>query len=85
MAQEGWGKAGYLSALVASTTVLGGMAIQLGEVAAGRDPKDITDDKKWGVPGLRFGLASFLKLEEEAASRVVAVGAQGDALEDGRE
>lgn len=61
MAQEGWGKAGYLAALVASTTVLGGMAIQLGEVAAGRDPKDITDDKKWGVPGLRFGLASFLK------------------------
>lgn len=61
MAQEGWGKAGYLAALVASTTVLGGMAIQLGEIAAGRDPKDITDDKKWGVPGLRFGLASFLK------------------------
>lgn len=61
MAQEGWGKAGYLAALVASTTVLGGMAIQLGEVAAGRDPKDITDDKKWGVPGLRFGLAAFLK------------------------
>ncbi|NVZ19515.1 hypothetical protein HX794_07680 [Pseudomonas costantinii] len=61
MAQEGWGKAGYLAALVASTTVLGGMAIQLGEIAAGRDPKDITDDKKWGVPGLRFGLAAFLK------------------------
>lgn len=61
MAQEGWGKAGYLAALVASTTVLGGMAIQLSEIAAGRDPKDITDDKKWGVPGLRFGLASFLK------------------------
>jgi len=61
MAQEGWGKAGYLAALVASTTVLGGMAIQLGEIAAGRDPKDITDDKKWGIPGLRFGLASFLK------------------------
>ena len=61
MAQEGWGKAGYLAALVASTTVLGGMAIQLGEIAAGRDPKDITDDKTLGVPGLRFGMASFLK------------------------
>ncbi|MBD9459112.1 hypothetical protein IB241_15625 [Pseudomonas sp. PDM05] len=61
MAQEGWGKAGYLAALVASTTVLGGMAIQLSEIAAGRDPKDITDDKKWGVPGLRFGMAAFLK------------------------
>lgn len=62
MAQEtGWGKAGYISALVASTTILGGMAIQLSEIAAGRDPKDVTDDKKFGVPGLRFGLASFLK------------------------
>ncbi|SCW91736.1 hypothetical protein [Pseudomonas sp. NFACC05-1] len=61
MAQEGWGKAGYLGALVASTTVLGGMAIQLGEIAAGRDPKDITDDGTLGVPGLRYGLASMLK------------------------
>ena len=61
MAQEGWGKAGYLASLVATTTVLGGMAIQLGEIAMGRDPKDITSDKKWGVPGLQFGIASFLK------------------------
>ncbi|WP_443692009.1 hypothetical protein ACRZ5O_22535 [Pseudomonas protegens] len=61
MAQEGWGKAGYLAALTATTTVLGGMAIQLGELAMGRDPKDITSDKKWGVPGLQFGLAAFLK------------------------
>lgn len=62
MAQEGgWGKARYIAALVASTTVMGGMAIQLSEIASGRDPKDITDDGKWGVPGLRFGLASFLK------------------------
>ena len=61
MAQEGWGKAGYLGALVASTTVLGGMAIQLGEIAAGRDPKDITDDGTLGVPGLRYGIASMLK------------------------
>jgi hypothetical protein len=62
MAQEtGWGKAGYLAATAATTTVLGGMVIQLGEVIAGRDPKDMTDDKTLGVPGLRFGLASFLK------------------------
>lgn len=61
MAQEGWGKAGYLAALVASTTVLGGMAIQLGEIAAGRDPKNVADDGTLGVPGLRFGIASMLK------------------------
>ena len=33
----------------------------------------------------RVGLTSFLELEEEAAARVVTVGAQGHALEHGRE
>ncbi|NWA03716.1 hypothetical protein [Pseudomonas gingeri] len=61
MSQEGWGKAGYIASLVATTTVLGGMAIQLNEIASGRDPKDITSDKKFGVPGLQFGIAAFLK------------------------
>ncbi|NMX61465.1 hypothetical protein [Pseudomonas sp. WS 5079] len=61
MAQDGWGKAGYMAALMASTTVLGGMAIQLGEIVAGRDPKNILDDGALGVPGLRFGMAALLK------------------------
>ncbi len=61
MAQEGWGKAGYLGTLVAATTVLGGMAIQLNELASGRDPKNVVDDSTLGVPGLRFGIASMLK------------------------
>ncbi|WP_286975758.1 hypothetical protein, partial [Pseudomonas sp.] len=61
MAQPGWGKAKYLAALTASTTVFGAMAIQLNEIASGRDPKDITDDGTLGVPGLRFGLASMMK------------------------
>lgn len=61
MAQPGWGKAKYLAALTATTTVFGGMAIQLNEIAMGRDPKDITDDGTLGVPGLRFGLASMMK------------------------
>jgi len=62
MSQEtGWGKAGYMAALMASTTVLGGMAIQLSEIVSGRDPKNMLDDKLLGVPGLRFGAAAFLK------------------------
>lgn len=59
--QTGAGKAGYMAALIGSTTVLGGMAIQLGELVMGRDPQDITGDQTLGVPGLRFGLAAFLK------------------------
>ena len=61
MAQPGWGKAKYLATLTATTTVFGGMAIQLNELASGRDPKDMTDDGTLGVPGLRFGLASMMK------------------------
>lgn len=61
MAQPGWGKAKYLSSLVATTTVLGAMAIQLNEIASGRDPKDMTEDGMLGVPGLRFGMAALMK------------------------
>lgn len=59
--QTGWGKAGYFAALLATTTVLGGIALQLGEIAFGRDPKNMLDDGLGGVPGLRFGLAAMLK------------------------
>lgn len=72
MAQPGWGKAKYLAALTASTTVFGAMAIQLNEIASGRDPKDMLDDGTLGVPGLRFGLASMMKGG--------AVGLYGDFL-----
>ncbi|MCU7218014.1 hypothetical protein [Pseudomonas sp. VE 196-7] len=62
MAQEkGWGKAGYTAALFATTTVLGAMALQLNEIASGRDPKDMVDDELGGIPGLRFGMAAMLK------------------------
>lgn len=61
MAQPGWGKAKYLGALTATTTVFGAMAIQLNEIASGRDPKDMTDDGLLGMPGLRFGIASMMK------------------------
>jgi len=61
MAQEGWGKAGYIAALFSTTTVLGALAIQLNELASGRDPKNMLDDTTLGVPGLRYGVASMLK------------------------
>lgn len=61
MAQPGWGKARYIASLVATTTVLGAISLQLGEIVAGRDPRDMTDDGTLGVPGLRFGIASMLK------------------------
>jgi hypothetical protein len=54
MAQEtSIGKAAYIASLIASTTVLGAMAMQVNEVASGRDPLK--------MDSLSFGLASFLK------------------------
>lgn len=60
--QTGWGKAGYMAAIFASTTVLGAISLQFNEIASGRDPKNMLDaDDTTGVPGLRFALAAMLK------------------------
>ncbi|KAG1081773.1 hypothetical protein G6F40_015367 [Rhizopus arrhizus] len=39
----GIGKIGYSAALIGLTTLLGGVALQLGEVVSGRDPQDSTN------------------------------------------
>ncbi|MFC0666797.1 hypothetical protein ACFSKY_22705 [Azotobacter chroococcum] len=59
--QTGWGKAGYGAALLASLTVLGAIALQLNEVASGKDPRNMLDDSAGGIPGLGFGMAAMLK------------------------
>lgn len=43
-ALQGWDRVGYLGALMASTTVLGGVALQAKDVAAGREPRPIDGD-----------------------------------------
>lgn len=54
MAQNtGAGKAAYIASIMASTTILGAMAMQLNEIAGGKDPQDMTTPKFW--------MASFLK------------------------
>ncbi|AHF74475.1 hypothetical protein SOPEG_2966 [Candidatus Sodalis pierantonius str. SOPE] len=50
------GRAAYLAAFLASTTVLGAMSQQISEVIAGRNPRDMTGDK-----ALKFWLDAFLK------------------------
>lgn len=56
MAQDGAiGKGAYIAGLVGLTTVMGGIAMQLGEVASGRDPKDMTDGRFWGQAVLKGG------------------------------
>lgn len=49
------GKAAYLAAFVAGTTVLGAVAQQIYEMVNGRDPKDMTEKKFWAAAMLKGG------------------------------
>lgn len=51
----GTGKAAYIAALVAGTTVMGAAAQQVSNVIAGRDPQDMTDWKFWVNAFLKGG------------------------------
>lgn len=52
-------KAGRMLAFVIPTTIMGGVAIQLKEVAKGRDPRPMTDEG--GIPDPRFWSAAMLQ------------------------
>ena len=53
MAQDGWkAKAGYAIPLVAMTTILGGLVVQLKELASGNDPSEMWDGEKWYTAGI---------------------------------
>jgi hypothetical protein len=45
----------YAGSLLLSTTLLGGMALQMKQVASGRDPQDMTDASFWGAALLQGG------------------------------
>ncbi len=51
----GIGKIGYSAALIGMTTLLGGVALQLGEVVSGRDPQDTTNPQFWSRALLKGG------------------------------
>lgn len=47
--------AAYAGSLLISTTLFGGMALQLKSMASGRDPQDMTDSAFWGAALLQGG------------------------------
>lgn len=55
LAQDGAGKGTYAAAIIAASTLLGGMAIQLNEIASGRDPRDMSKPEFWGGAFLKGG------------------------------
>ncbi len=56
LAQDGAiGKGAYIAGLVGLTTVLGSLAVQLNELASGRDPRDMSEPQFWGQAFLKGG------------------------------
>ncbi len=47
--------AGYAGSVLFSTTLVAGLALQLKQIAAGRDPRDMKDPKFWGAAMLQGG------------------------------
>ena len=55
------GKAAYLGALVGTTTVLGGLALQMKDLAKGRDPREMFDDEGIPIVNDEFLAAAFMQ------------------------
>jgi hypothetical protein len=53
------GKAGYVANLAIMTTAFGGLAMQMKQVAAGKDARDMTEDKFWAAAFVQGGGAGL--------------------------
>lgn len=56
---EGMSKGNYFAQLVIGTTIMGGLAMQLKEVAKGRDPRAMDSPKFWGAAFIQGGGAGL--------------------------
>jgi hypothetical protein len=52
-------KAAYLASMVASTTAMGAVAMQLKEISRGKDPRDLTESKAWAAAFVQGGGAGI--------------------------
>lgn len=57
---EGMSKGNYFAQLVIGTTVMGGLAMQLKDIAKGKDPRDMSSPKFWGAAFIQGGGAGLL-------------------------
>ncbi|API59514.1 hypothetical protein BSL82_09495 [Tardibacter chloracetimidivorans] len=91
MEQQGFSRLQYAAGLAITTTLMGALALQLKEIAKGRDPRPMNDQKFWGAALLQgggFGIfGDFITSTENrfggGLSGTMAgpvVGAVGDAI-----
>lgn len=59
-ARQGGDHGRYLAALLVGMTAFGALAMQLKEIAKGRDPRDMTDPKFWGAAFAQGGGSGLL-------------------------
>lgn len=69
--QDVKGKAAYAIPLVAMTTILGGLVVQLKELANGNDPSEMWDGEKWYTAGID---SDFLKRSFVAGGGLPVLG-----------
>lgn len=49
------GRIGYAMNLAGGSAIMGALALQIGDIAMGRDPQDMTDPKFWGRAAMKGG------------------------------
>lgn len=86
MALTGWqSRAGYLAALLMLTTVAGAAALQMKEIAKGRDPRPMDDWQFWGAATAQGGGAGiygdFLKGSQSRFGQSFTDTLKGPALQ----
>lgn len=74
----------YFAGWFMTMTLLGGMVIQLKEMARGKDPRDITDPQFWGEAGFQGGglgiMGDFIRSETNRVGGGVAETIMGPTL-----
>ncbi|MEW6627625.1 MAG: hypothetical protein AB1431_12650 [Pseudomonadota bacterium] len=55
MSLGGWNRAQYAAGLIVTTTLLGGLAMQLKEIAKGKTPQDMKSEEFWARAALQGG------------------------------
>ncbi|ECF1701247.1 hypothetical protein E1B77_09900 [Salmonella enterica subsp. enterica] len=83
------GKAGYIAATIAATTVLGGIAMQLNNVVSGRNPQDMSEGRFWLAAMLKGGAlglyGDFLFSDQTQAGRGIIASLMGPMVGLGEE
>ncbi|CNK23598.1 Uncharacterised protein [Yersinia frederiksenii] len=83
------GKAGYLASIIASTTILGAISMQISELLNGKNPRNMAEGRFWLAAALKGGAlglyGDFLFSDQTQAGRGIVASLMGPAIGAGEE